>query len=92
MPSEGLVNDQALLAITQVTETSTKLPLLFPGDLIEFGSVGDFKDPKLMLDSISIFRSMPGSSIFFPKYNRPKRNFDWIKKLNPENQYIKGME
>jgi len=60
--------------------------------LIEFGSIGEFNDPKLILDSLSIFQSMPRSSIFFPKYNRPIRNFAWIKKLDPENKFIKEME
>jgi len=65
--------------------------LLFTGELIEYGSIGELGDPRRWLESINIFNSFPGSTIFFPRFNRIQSHIKWISLLDPENSLVQGI-
>lgn len=77
--------------MTHITENSTKTPILFSGNLVTYGSIGDFSDPNLMDKDFQIVQSMPGSTILLPGYNELEENLSWISVLEPKNEFVKNI-
>ena len=89
---KGFDETSSLLSVTHVTDSSTKIPLLFTGDLLRYGSIGDFIDPEETIQDINLVKSFPQDSLFFPKVSDFAQNYDFVKKIDPNNQLIEAVK
>lgn len=82
----------AILSMTHITETSTKTPIIFTGNLMTYGSIGNFSDPQMMINDFQILQSMPPSSIILPRYNELEQNLEWISLLEKNNDFCDSLK
>ena len=78
----------SIIAVTEVTEQSSKHPILFPGEFLYTGTIGEVKDAKQYLKELAMLRNFPNEAILACKYNKFGENVDWIQALDPTNSIL----
>lgn len=81
-----------MIALTEVTPTSTKHPILFPGEFFYTGTVGNVSDYGKAVKELFSIKQFPGETILAPKYSHHPKNIEWIKLLDPTNRSVQVRE
>ncbi len=89
----GLSEDQYSIVITHVSNNSTKIPFLFPGEILQIASCGmpyanSFENCKKLFDSLKIYLSLPNDTLIYPNKNTALDNLDMCKKIDSQNEFI----
>lgn len=77
-----------MIAVTHVSPTSTKLPVLFSGDTILISSIGKTDNPKQMFQSLQKLRGFSNETLIFPGHRIKKENLLFSKSIDPSNEVI----
>ena len=88
----GTAKANSIVALTEVNENSSKSPLLFPGEFLSSGSIGEVGDSKEYVKELKQIKNFQGESIVCPKYGNLIENLEWIKRLDPQNPIIQMKE
>jgi hydroxyacylglutathione hydrolase len=90
MHTPGHVQSAVSFVVTQVSESSTKIPFLFSGDTVFNGGCGKcFKGtPEQLYESIMKLSYLPNDTLLFPGHEYLLRNCEFILALDPENQFL----
>ena len=89
MRTEGTAISNLIIALTEVTPTSTKTPIIFPGEFLGAGTIGEIGDPDKYVNELKSLKNFQNESILGPKYSNIMDNFAWISQLDPDNQLLK---
>lgn len=92
LQNESLSEPNSVIALTEVTPTSTKHPILFPGEFFYTGTVGNVVDFSKCVQELFSIKQFPGESILAPKYSLHGKNLQWIKLLDPLNRSVQVRE
>lgn len=90
----GISDDQYSYVVTHVNETSTKIPFLFPGEVLSIGSCGfpyviNTENSKKLYDSLKILSSLPNDTLIYPNNNNTLENLEICLKIDSENEFVK---
>lgn len=90
----GVADDQYSFVITQVNDTSTKIPFLFPGEVLTIGSFGipyinKPENIKNLYQSLKMFLSLPNDTLIYPRKNLTLQNLEICAKIDQENEFVK---
>ena len=92
MRTEGTAMPNSVIALTEVTPTSSKTPIVFPGELLGAGTVGQIGDPAKFAQELNSLKNFQDESILGHKYSNVLENLNWIKKLDPDNKFLQQKE
>ncbi|KRX01614.1 hypothetical protein PPERSA_00321 [Pseudocohnilembus persalinus] len=86
----GHTSDSCTIAVTHVSETSTKLPFLFTGDLLLAGSIGSVHDEDFSAVQKSLFKlqAFPNETFIFPSHDANLKDLLFAKTLDPKNEVL----
>jgi len=90
----GISDDQYSFVLTHVSPTSTKIPFLFPGEVLSIGSCGipytnEADNCKKLYNSLKTLLSLPNDTLIYPKKNSTLENLEVCKKIDSENEFVK---
>lgn len=88
MRTEGTTEANSIIALTEVTPTSTKTPIIFPGEFLFAGTIGEVGDPEKYVKELKSLKNFQNESIMGPKYSNILDNFNWISQIDPENKLM----
>jgi hypothetical protein len=87
----GFAHQSSVIAVTEVTEFSTKTPMLFTGDILRLGStsLNDIADYEMAINGLYQLKAFPNETIVLPRgcYDLVE-NLKWIKMIDPRNTFI----
>lgn len=91
--TQGIHDDQYSFVVTHVTESSTKIPFLFSGEVLSIGFPGspyilNRNHKEKLLKSLNIFSTLPNDTLVYPRKNCTLSNFEILKKIDSENFFI----
>lgn len=82
----------SIIALTEVTPTSSKTPVLFPGEFLGAGTIGEIGNPEKYVSELKNFKNFQDESIIGHKYARVLESIQWIKQIDPDNGFLKQKE
>lgn len=71
-----------------MTATSTKTPLLFPGEFFGAASIGEVADSVKYAAELRNLRGFANETIIAPKFASYEENLAWIQMLDPANAVL----
>jgi hypothetical protein len=92
LQNECLSESNSVIALTEVTSTSTKHPILFPGEFFFTGTIGNVADPAKCVLELYNMKQFPAQTMVAPKYSLHTKNMEWIKLLDPMNRSLQMRE
>jgi hydroxyacylglutathione hydrolase len=94
MHTPGHTKSAVCWVITQVSENSTKIPFLFCGDTVFIGGCGRVFNGTIeeLYDSITKISYLPNDTLVFPGHEYTLKNLEFIKKLDPSNEFVADKE
>jgi hydroxyacylglutathione hydrolase len=78
--------------ITEASESSTKTPAAFTGDVLQTGGCGKFLNPSLMYESLKKLKSLPNETLIFPGVESASENLMFSKIIDPNNEFVKSKQ
>jgi hydroxyacylglutathione hydrolase len=90
MHTPGHTDDSFSYVVHEITESSTKTPLLFSGDTLFIGGTGKVAEGKYkeMYDSLNKLKSLPNETLIFPGHANALENLTFAKMLEKSNPFL----
>lgn len=93
LSTQGISDDQFSYVVTHVTESSTKIPFLFPGEVLNIGFPGlpyviNQQNCRKLFNSLNVYSSLPNDTLVYPIKNSTLSNMEILKKIDPENFFV----
>ena len=76
------------MAVTHVTPTSSKTPLLFPGEFFGAAAIGEVADSRKFAAELRNLRGFANETIVAPKFASYEENLAWVQMLDPANAVL----
>ncbi|CAG9322743.1 unnamed protein product [Blepharisma stoltei] len=91
MKTPGHTEHDISYVITEVSENSTKTPVVFPGDTLFIGGVGEAYTGKydLLYNSVRTLKSLPNETIIFSSHFNALENIAFAHMIESENFVLK---
>ena len=86
----GLTENNTSYVITEVSESSTKTPVVFTGDFLTTGGCGKAKDFKSFYNSLNKIKSLPNETLIFPGSEFAAENLIFAKIIDTNNEFVKN--
>ena len=88
MHTPGPTDVDTSYVITEVSETSTKTPLVFTGDVLTTGGCGGALDYKKLYTSLMKLKNLPNETLIFPGAEHAAENLMFAKLVDSNNQFV----
>lgn len=87
----GHTKSAVCFVVTHVTETSTKIPIVFCGDTLFIGGCGRVFNGTYeeLYNSLKTIAYLPNDTLIFPGHEYTQRNLEFCLKLDPENEFLR---
>lgn len=88
MHTPGPTNADTSYVITEVSETSTKTPIVFTGDILTTGGCGKASNYKSCYESLMKLKNLPNETLIFPGVENAAENLMFAKILDAGNEFV----
>lgn len=91
MHTPGHIRSHVCYVVTQVNDTSTKIPFLFTGDTLFIGGCGRVFDGthEDLYNSLKTLSYLPNDTLIFCGHEYTQKNLEFALTIDPENEFLK---
>ena len=88
MHTPGPTDQNTSYVITEVSESSTKTPIVFTGDVLTTGGCGKGINYQGFYNSLMKLKNLPNETLIFPGFERAAENLMFAKLIDGGNQFV----
>ena len=88
MRTPGVSEMETSYVVTEVSENSTKTPIVFTGTTLLTGGCGNFVNPEQMMKSLMGLRNLPSETLIFPGMEAAAQLLMFAKIIDSNNEFV----
>lgn len=88
MRTPGVSEMETSYVVTEVSENSTKTPIVFTGTTLLTGGCGNFTNSSQMLNSLFSLRNLPSETLVFPAMEAAAQLLMFSKIVDSNNEFV----
>lgn len=88
MRTPGVSETETSYVVTEVSENSTKTPVVFTGSTLLTGGCGNFVNSSQMLNSLLSLRNLPSETLIFPAVEAAAQLLMFSKIIDSNNEFV----